>query len=83
MTIATAEDVLRFWFEEIRPAQWWDVDAEFDRQLALRFAATHAAARPSSGRALTTSSVPLDSRRPNTMETWCTRNSTATGSAPS
>lgn len=41
---AAAGEVLRFWFEEIRPKQWWTVDTEFDRALAARFGATHAAA---------------------------------------
>lgn len=31
-------EVLKFWFEEISPAQWWQKDAAFDRLLAERFA---------------------------------------------
>lgn len=34
-------DVIRFWFEELQPAQWWKKDPEFDRQLGLRFGALH------------------------------------------
>ena len=40
----TPDTVLRFWFVETRPAQWWNVDAEFDRQIAVRFAELHARA---------------------------------------
>jgi uncharacterized protein (DUF924 family) len=29
--------VLNFWFQESSPAQWWKVDAEFDRLIAERF----------------------------------------------
>jgi uncharacterized protein (DUF924 family) len=36
--------VLRFWFEEIQPAQWWAKSAEFDRLIAARFQALLAAA---------------------------------------
>jgi len=36
--------VLRFWFEEIEPRMWWVKSAEFDRRLAERFGALHAAA---------------------------------------
>lgn len=32
-----ASDILRFWFEECTPAQWWKVDAAFDAQLRARF----------------------------------------------
>ena len=38
------EDVLRFWFEEVSPPQWWTVDPAFDRQIAERFADVHARA---------------------------------------
>jgi uncharacterized protein (DUF924 family) len=38
------EEVIRFWFEEIAPKQWWAHDASFDEALAIRFSATHAAA---------------------------------------
>ena len=42
--IATPEQILRFWFEEIAPKQWWARDSAFDRLLAGRFGDTHAAA---------------------------------------
>jgi uncharacterized protein (DUF924 family) len=38
------ETVLRFWFEEITPAQWWKVDAGFDQLIVNRFSAMHAQA---------------------------------------
>jgi uncharacterized protein (DUF924 family) len=38
------EEVIRFWFEEIAPKQWWAREASFDQALAVRFGATHAAA---------------------------------------
>lgn len=41
------ESVLRFWFEEITPAQWWKVDAEFDQLILNRFSALHAQAAQS------------------------------------
>jgi uncharacterized protein (DUF924 family) len=31
------EDILRFWFEEIRPAQRWKVDPAFDELVRSRF----------------------------------------------
>ena len=33
--------VLQFWFQEISPAQWWKVDAAFDRLIAERFSEVH------------------------------------------
>lgn len=38
------EEVLRFWFEESAPAQWWKKDAAFDAAIAARFGRLHAAA---------------------------------------
>jgi uncharacterized protein (DUF924 family) len=38
------QSVLQFWFEEILPAQWWKLDAEFDRLIRERFAELHARA---------------------------------------
>lgn len=35
------ESILRFWFKEITPAQWWKVDAEFDRIVLNRFSALY------------------------------------------
>lgn len=29
--------ILKFWFEELDPKQWWSVDPAFDAQLATRF----------------------------------------------
>ena len=39
-----ASDVIRFWFEECTPAQWWSKDAAFDQLIAQRFGAIHAQA---------------------------------------
>lgn len=38
------QEVLRFWFEEIEPKQWWIADPLFDRTIATRFAALHQSA---------------------------------------
>ncbi len=35
------EDLLRFWFDECAPAQWWGVDPAFDQAVRARFAAVH------------------------------------------
>lgn len=40
----TAEEVLQFWFSELKPAQWWKKDGELDRKIAERFGSVHAAA---------------------------------------
>lgn len=46
MSIATASDVLRFWFEETSPRAWFAVDAAFDAAIRDRFLPTlEAAAR--------------------------------------
>lgn len=37
-------EVLRFWFEEIEPAQHWRADSAFDRLIGGRFGALHQAA---------------------------------------
>ncbi|HEY0955017.1 MAG TPA: DUF924 family protein [Roseateles sp.] len=37
--------VLRFWFEEIQPAQWWKVDPAFDALIRQRFGELHEQAR--------------------------------------
>lgn len=39
-----AGDVLDFWFEEIKPAQWWHKDDAFDSLIRKRFAKVHVAA---------------------------------------
>ena len=38
------QSVLEFWFQEIPPAKWWKVDAEFDRLIAERFGELHSRA---------------------------------------
>lgn len=38
------DDVLRFWFAEIDPAQWWKVDPSFDAAIRERFGELHRAA---------------------------------------
>ena len=38
------QEVLRFWFEEIDPKQWWAKDAAFDQLIRARFADLHAQA---------------------------------------
>ena len=38
---AVHEPVLQFWFQESSPAQWWKVDAAFDRLIAERFSDLH------------------------------------------
>jgi uncharacterized protein (DUF924 family) len=43
--MAEPADVLRFWFEEIQPAQWWKVDPAFDAQVGARFGPLHERAR--------------------------------------
>lgn len=44
MTMPTIDEVLRFWFEELAPAQWWRADTALDARIAERFGALHAAA---------------------------------------
>ena len=34
-----ADEVLAFWFEEVRPEQWWAVDPAFDARVRARFGA--------------------------------------------
>jgi uncharacterized protein (DUF924 family) len=38
------QEVIHFWFTEMRPAQWWRHDPDLDRVIAVRFAALHARA---------------------------------------
>jgi uncharacterized protein (DUF924 family) len=40
----SADNILSFWFEEIRPAQWWEKSATFDALIRDRFGALHEAA---------------------------------------
>lgn len=42
--LQTPDNILTFWFEETAPKQWWGGSDEFDRQIASRFGAVHAAA---------------------------------------
>jgi uncharacterized protein (DUF924 family) len=35
------DEVLHFWFEEIKPGQWWKVDPDFDQMIIERFSALH------------------------------------------
>ena len=42
--MTTAQTLLRFWFEEIVPAQWWKVDPAFDRLIGERYGSVHAQA---------------------------------------
>ncbi len=37
--------VLDFWFQEIQPAQWWQVDPAFDELVRSRFGSLHEQAR--------------------------------------
>ena len=37
----SATDVLEFWFDELKPKQWWLVDKELDALIANRFTALH------------------------------------------
>jgi uncharacterized protein (DUF924 family) len=39
--VNAADDVLRFWFEELRPEQWWRVDSALDELIRTRFASLH------------------------------------------
>lgn len=38
------QDILRFWFEEIEPSQWWAKNANFDKSIIERFSEIHASA---------------------------------------
>ncbi len=40
----SAETVLKFWFEEIPPEDWWAKNPDFDRRVAARFATIYAQA---------------------------------------
>jgi uncharacterized protein (DUF924 family) len=40
----TAQAILRFWFEETAPEQWWRADAAFDRLIGERYGTVHARA---------------------------------------
>lgn len=36
------QHILKFWFEDINPSQWWVKDAAFDKQIIERFSELHA-----------------------------------------
>ncbi len=36
-TLPDSDQVLTFWFETLKPAQWWKKDAALDREIAERF----------------------------------------------
>lgn len=38
------QNILKFWFDEIEPSQWWAKDAEFDQLIIDRFSDIHAKA---------------------------------------
>lgn len=41
MKMTNYVDVLKFWFEEIEPKQWWIKDADFDAEVKIRFEAVY------------------------------------------
>jgi uncharacterized protein (DUF924 family) len=41
LATAAPEAVLRFWFDEIDPAQWWSKNTAFDRSIRERFGRLH------------------------------------------
>lgn len=42
--LPSAQDVLDFWFKEVKPKQWWVQSDAFDRLVSDRFGALHRAA---------------------------------------
>jgi|HigsolmetaAR201D_1030396.scaffolds.fasta_scaffold00937_13 uncharacterized protein (DUF924 family) len=60
------DDVLRFWFHELTPQQWFSKDEQLDREVRERFGAlhealaTHALAVPDSARAMLAAVLVLD-----------------------
>jgi uncharacterized protein (DUF924 family) len=42
--MADYEEVIRFWFEELEPADWWKKDPALDEHIAKRFMNLHQAA---------------------------------------
>lgn len=42
--MVSADDIIKFWFEDIKPAQWWKKDSDFDALIRQRFAQVHQAA---------------------------------------
>jgi uncharacterized protein (DUF924 family) len=43
--MSAIDTVLNFWFEEIKPSQWWEKDPEFDQIISDRFKDIHEQAR--------------------------------------
>jgi uncharacterized protein (DUF924 family) len=43
MSIADPDEILRFWFEELSPKDWFRKDPELDARIAARFGSTHEA----------------------------------------
>ncbi|MES0370963.1 MAG: DUF924 family protein [Mariprofundaceae bacterium] len=39
-----ADDIIKFWFNELKPAQWWVKDLDLDLAIKSRFGTTHRAA---------------------------------------
>ena len=35
------QEVITFWFEELKPTQWWQVDDALDQQISIRFKEVH------------------------------------------
>ncbi len=35
------QEILKFWFEELQPSQWWKKDEQLDRLITERFAEVH------------------------------------------
>ena len=45
MSDVTADEILKFWFEDIDRSCWFKKDAEFDRDLERQFGKTYALAK--------------------------------------
>lgn len=39
--MTTYQDILKFWFDEIEPAKWWQKDPDFDKEIKSRFGDLH------------------------------------------
>jgi uncharacterized protein (DUF924 family) len=37
----TPKDIIKFWFEDIKPEQWFKKDEQFDRELTIKFSEIH------------------------------------------
>lgn len=40
-SMATPDEVLRFWFDDLNEEDWWKKNPDLDREIDRRFAATH------------------------------------------